>query len=108
MDVLLNKNLKIQILLLKPRIKIKKKVLNNKNFARKFYWYVKNKSNFDKFSLKAIFKKFPNIHEDSAIKSTRLWNIFDINYLRKERLYTKLKYSRTPQYDIVSGGSACL
>jgi hypothetical protein len=28
--------------------------------------------------------------------------------LRKERIYTKLKYSRVPQYDIVSGGSAAL
>ena len=35
-------------------------------------------------------------------------NIFDINFLRKERLYTKLKYSRCPQYDIVSGGWAAL
>jgi hypothetical protein len=29
---------------------------------------------------------------------------FNFNFLRKERLYTKLKYSRCPQYDIVSGG----
>ena len=35
-------------------------------------------------------------------------NLFDINFLRKERLYTKLKYSRCPQYDIVSGGFAAL
>jgi hypothetical protein len=34
--------------------------------------------------------------------------LFDINFLRKERIYTKLKYSRVPQYDIVSGGSAAL
>lgn len=34
--------------------------------------------------------------------------LFDINYLKKERLYTKLKYSRSPAYDIVSGGSAAL
>ena len=33
---------------------------------------------------------------------------FNINFLRKERLYTKLKYSRCPQYDIVSGGWAAL
>lgn len=30
----------------------------------------------------------------------------DLNILRKERVYTKLKYSRTPAYDIVSGGAA--
>jgi len=34
--------------------------------------------------------------------------LFDINFLRKERIYTKLKYSRVPQYDIVSGGAAAL
>jgi len=28
--------------------------------------------------------------------------------LRKEKIYTKLKYSRVPQYDIVSGGVAAL
>lgn len=30
------------------------------------------------------------------------------NMLRRERLYTKLKYSRTPAFDIVSGGAAAL
>jgi hypothetical protein len=34
--------------------------------------------------------------------------VFDIHFLRKEKLYTKLKYSRCPQYDIVSGGFAAL
>ena len=32
----------------------------------------------------------------------------NIHVLRKERLYTKLKYSRSPAYDIVSGGIAVL
>ena len=32
----------------------------------------------------------------------------NINFIKKEKLYTKLKYSRTPQYDIVSGGIAAL
>jgi len=43
---------------------------------------------------------------------TRLTNnlvpLVNINFLRKERLYTKLKYSRSPAYDIVSGGAAAL
>jgi len=34
--------------------------------------------------------------------------LFDINFLRKEKIYTKLKYSRVPQYDAVSGGSAAI
>ena len=37
-----------------------------------------------------------------------LKNTININFLRKERLYTKLKYSRSPAYDIVSGGAAAL
>lgn len=35
-------------------------------------------------------------------------SLLTINFLKKERLYTKLKYSRSPAYDIVSGGSAAL
>lgn len=35
-------------------------------------------------------------------------NTLNINFLRKERLYTKLKYSRSPAYDIVSGGAAAI
>lgn len=31
-----------------------------------------------------------------------------INFIRKEKVYTKLKYSRTPSYDIVSAGVAAL
>jgi len=33
---------------------------------------------------------------------------FNFNILRKEFTYTKLKYSRSPAFDIVSGGSAAL
>ena len=35
-------------------------------------------------------------------------SLININFLRKEKLYTKLKYSRSPAYDIVSGGAAAL
>lgn len=45
----------------------------------------------------------------SKSKSHNLdFTLFDVNFLKKERLYTKLKYSRSPAYDIVSGGSAAL
>jgi hypothetical protein len=40
--------------------------------------------------------------------SSRLSSLLTVNFLKKERLYTKLKYSRSPAYDIVSGGSAAL
>jgi len=35
-------------------------------------------------------------------------NLVNTNFLRYERLYTKLKYSRSPAFDIVSGGAAAL
>lgn len=35
-------------------------------------------------------------------------NIIKINFIKIEQIYTKLKYSRVPIYDIVSGGSACI
>jgi hypothetical protein len=41
-------------------------------------------------------------------KLTHSLDLINVNFLRKERLYTKLKYSRSPAYDIVSGGAAAL
>lgn len=35
-------------------------------------------------------------------------NRYDLNFLRKEFMFTKLKYSRCPAYDSVSGGFAAL
>jgi hypothetical protein len=41
--------------------------------------------------------------------SLNTWfGLVNVNFLRKERIYTKLKYSRTPAYDIDSGGAAAL
>ena len=58
-----------------------------------------------------IFTKLRTILQNSKpslINSSLLTNVVNINFLRKERLYTKLKYSRSPAYDIVSGGAAAL
>tara|TARA_B110000902_G_C14091916_1_gene507238 strand:- start:167 stop:742 length:576 start_codon:yes stop_codon:yes gene_type:complete len=41
-------------------------------------------------------------------KDNTSFSLLTVNFLKKERLYTKLKYSRSPAYDIVSGGSAAL
>lgn len=37
-----------------------------------------------------------------------MFSAFEVHFLRKEKIYTKLKYSRCPQYDIVSGGFAAI
>lgn len=57
---------------------------------------------FAKYSV-FMFKHFSKAHYLNTCNST-----INVNFLRKERLYTKLKYSRSPAYDIVSGGSAAL
>lgn len=49
----------------------------------------------------------PVVKKDQKANSL-LWSLFDINFIKKEKIYTKLKYSRCPQYDIVSGGVAAL
>ena len=55
------------------------------------------------------FRKNINSTENiNARSNSLLWSLFDINFLKKEKMYTKLKYSRSPQYDIVSGGVAAL
>lgn len=56
--------------------------------------------------LNLVFQ-FSNFQTFSFYTCT-LKNLINIHFLRKERLYTKLKYSRSPAYDIVSGGAAAL
>jgi hypothetical protein len=57
----------------------------------------------------SYFNQSTKLLGDTAAKeSSLLWTLFDINFLKREKLYTKLKYSRSPAYDIVSGGVAAL
>ena len=62
------------------------------------------KSRLQKLNLTFNFKTQGTL----AFTTDTLKNLVNINFLRKERLYTKLKYSRSPAYDIVSGGAAAL
>jgi hypothetical protein len=55
-----------------------------------------------------FFKNFSLNNTPTSFENNNLWSLFDINFLKKEKMYTKLKYSRVPQYDIVSGGVAAL
>lgn len=93
----------------KPRFKVKNRVMEATFFGKSVYDYLINyDKKFDEKSLKRLVKSFSNNNFSYVSKSNKLWNLFDINFLRKERIYTKLKYSRVPQYDIVSGGAAAL
>jgi hypothetical protein len=57
--------------------------------------------------LARVKNKAPSPYSQSFARS-QFGDIWTIHFLRKEYLYTKLKYSRTPSYDIVSGGLALL
>jgi hypothetical protein len=58
-------------------------------------------------SLRTYETKFKNLPTSQRSRTLTL-PLFDVHFIRKERLYTKLKYSRCPQYDIVSGGFAAI
>jgi hypothetical protein len=117
-----------------PRRKVKHKVLNSKAMGKEVYDYLLAKKKwpsrlskerqlsseiysfasapnnlFDKKSLERLFESFNlNFNNTNLYKISSLWSLFDINFLKKEKIYTKLKYSRVPQYDIVSGGAAAI
>lgn len=92
-----------------PRLKVTKRVLESKTFGKEVYDFLNTKNHkFNEKLIKNLIKTFSNVSTYSFSSSNLLWTLFDINFLRKERIYTKLKYSRTPQYDIVSGGAAAL
>jgi hypothetical protein len=106
---LIKKNLKIQIMnFFKLKYKNKHPLIYANHWSQEIYFYNTVKNQFSQniwirgwnnFSKKNLRKK--NINNN-------LWNYFDINFIKKEKIYTKLKYSRVPQYDIVSGGVAAI
>ena len=92
-----------------PRIKVKRRLIDSTFLGKIFYDFLINSNQkYDEKTLKRLIKNFSKLSFNHTFKSNKLWNLFDINFLRKEKIYTKLKYSRTPQYDIVSGGAAAL
>jgi len=61
---------------------------------------------------KTFYKTFSTVlsstKNEDYFKINLLNNVVNVNFLRKEILYTKLKYSRSPAFDSVSGGAAAL
>jgi len=70
--------------------------------------YLKQVSGLENFYIENVLRTLVFKKSSSFYKHDSLYNSVNINFIRKERIYTKLKYSRTPSYDIVSGGSAVL
>jgi len=89
-----------QHLVLDHSFAIEKKSYNNWSTL-----YVKQiaRDNQSKTPVKNVQLKLVNTKEENNLPFSGT-TLFDINFLRKDKLYTKLKYSRCPQYDIVSGG----
>lgn len=93
---------------------VNKKNLNSKNFffsiSNENIFHTANSQSFQQNLKTASITMLKNFSRATSLNSCNnvMWNLFDINFLRKEKIYTKLKYSRVPQYDIVSGGVAAL
>lgn len=85
-----------------------------------YYWvniWVQNyahgeysKKIFSRKHLSSIQLKFKPLNWSymQPVRKQREVTLWNINFIRKEKVYTKLKYSRTQSYDIVSAGVAAL
>ena len=83
--------------------------------SNKLEWVLFLKSNTEDYNTRTPDTYTANLTSPTNLKiseninqSYSAENLININFLRYERLYTKLKYSRSPAYDIVSGGAAAL
>lgn len=83
------------------------------NEVNTYSWlkFLRSNTNSHKTSqLPNLLTTLDNTHNNYTSHSNSYYaeNLVNINFLRYERLYTKLKYSRSPAFDIVSGGAAAL
>jgi hypothetical protein len=90
-------------------LKSTKTGLNNENISEELRRKLLSTSAYYTY----LYRKMYIMTTTTAPKNKRnhanlLYSQVLVNFIRKERLYTKLKYSRSPAYDIVSGGAAAL
>lgn len=91
------------------RYKVKNRDFFSKHPQRQIFRFSQTQHfKFDEDYITKLLLKFKFNQKLTLFRNKKLWLLFDIIFLRKERIYTKLKYSRVPQYDIVSGGVAAL
>ena len=78
--------------------------------GRDSYMYINlSTDQYTQRKLKYLLSRYEkNTNHQTKFQLNTWFNSVNINFLRKERLYTKLKYSRSPAFDIVSGGAAAL
>lgn len=95
--------------ILTDRVKMKRKpILTNFRTHRIREVLLRSGKVYDRDFFLKFYKSFDSKKIRESAHNDLLWNIFDLCFLKKEKIYTKLKYSRVPQYDIVSGGGAAL
>ena len=81
----------------------------SKHKGRDSYMYINLSSqHYDQRNIKYLLTRYSTVGADLNTSLNTWFNSVNVNFLRKERLYTKLKYSRSPAFDIVSGGAAAL
>lgn len=73
-----------------------------------FFFFRHSPKTYRTYTLKRSLIKVKRSYSPGTRRLGASLNLLNVHFLKKERLYTKLKYSRTPAYDIVSGGSAAL
>jgi hypothetical protein len=79
------------------------------DFGQDAYMFLNlDRKNYALYKLRGNLVKLSTLNTRYGLRTNTLAHVLNLNILRKERLYTKLKYSRSPAYDIVSGGSAAL
>lgn len=89
--------------------KMKRQYRLAKHWTMEFFSFLQNpRARYESRNLKRLLINFKLKNSLIFYKSSKVWSLFNIYFLKKEKIYTKLKYSRVPQYDIVSGGSAAL
>jgi len=76
--------------------------------SNKFDKLTEERSVYYTYIYRKLYIILTNTSSKKRSKANLLNRLTIVNFLRKERLYTKLKYSRSPAYDIVSGGAAAL
>lgn len=92
----------------RSRPKVTNKLVFSRHLSKEIFYDLVNKKKYDEFRLRRTIENFSFKKQEYIQSKNNLKNLFDINFLKKERIYTKLKYSRVPQYDTVSGGAAAL
>ena len=94
-----------------PQIKNNLLYKNQKKHTLCFNNMLLEKSQNSEYNINNLKSLLFTKNSNEYLLNSKYYNysqLLNINFLRKERLYTKLKYSRSPAYDIVSGGMAAI